>query len=143
MPLALLAIGALLVLIGLTGKESQLGDAFNQDVMGQGGFLQFAIGLAGIAIFFRLLGMPNAGRFFLVLVLLVFLLQNSNVLTMLENVAAGSQTPGTGTATPGSSPGATPGSSTVAQAPGSSPGAQAPLQLYGAVPATPVGGSGA
>ena len=91
MPLALLIIGALLVMAGITGNFAALGTRFDDDVLGGDGsksFLQFAVGIAGIAIFFRLLGIPNAGRFFIVLVILVYLMQNSNVLNSLSNIGA-------------------------------------------------------
>ncbi len=130
MPLALIAIAIMLFIAGVTGNYAQVGTQFQNDVMGadgKGSFLQFMIGIIGIGAFFRLIGMPNAGRFFLVLVLIVYLMKNSNAITALENVTSG--TPATGT---GTSP-ATAATPSAAASPG------APLGLPGAVPATPAG----
>ena len=131
MPLALVALAAMLFIIGVTGNYGTAGALVEDDVMGNPGpgFLQFMIGIIGIGAFFRLLGMPNAGRVFLILVILVYLMKNSNVITALENVS------NTATST-GSSP------SSAAAAPaaaGVATTAGAPLGLAGAVPATPVG----
>lgn len=113
MPLALVILAYLAVVTGLTGRWSTVGAQFETDVMGsngQGGFLQFLVGIIGIAIFFRVVDMPNAGRVFMGLVIIVFLLQNANVLTTLENIVGTSTTATT-------SPGATAASGAVAQAP--------------------------
>jgi hypothetical protein len=108
MPLALVALAWLLLMTGINGNYTAVGNQFETDVLnnGQGGgFFQFMAGLLGIAVFFRVIGMPNAGRVFLILVLIVFMLENANVLTALQNV--GSATASTGanqlTAAPGSS----------------------------------------
>lgn len=94
MPIALLALGALLVMTAINGEYANVGAAFEQDVMGNGqggGFLSFIVGIVGIvgiAAFFRLIGMPNAGKVFIVLVILAYLLKNANVLTALESIGA-------------------------------------------------------
>src|SRR5271165_7252933 len=88
MPLALIVAAWILVMTGIRGNYTDLGKQFQSDVMSQGGFFNFLVGIIGIAIFFRLIGMPNAGRAFLILVILAFLLQNANVLTTLESIAA-------------------------------------------------------
>jgi hypothetical protein len=110
MPLALLVIGALLIMTGIKGGSAPaaVGAAFDQDVMGPSGFLNFLIGLIGIAVFFRLIDMPNAGRFFLILVLLVFLAQNANVLTALQNVTASTSNASNPQIAPGSTPASPP-----------------------------------
>lgn len=107
MPLALVTLAAFLILVGIKGNYAQVGSQFQQDVMGQGGYFQFLAGILGIAIFFRLIGMPNAGRVFLILVILVYLMQNKNVLSALENLSASS----------GSTPSAAPAASGVAYSP--------------------------
>src|SRR5271166_6634565 len=128
MPLALVALAVMLFIIGVTGNYGTAGALVEDDVMGNPGpgFLQFMIGIIGIGAFFRLIGMPNAGRVFLVLVILVYLMKNTNTITALENVAAGSSASA---------------SSGSGQAP-SSGSAGAPLNLPGAVPASPVGSTG-
>ena len=134
MPLALVALAAMLFIIGVTGNYDKAGALVEDDVMGTPGpgFLQFMIGIIGIGAFFRLIGMPNAGRVFLILVILVYLMKNSNVITALENVTAA-------TSGSGSSPSAAAAAPTAA---GVATVAGAPLGLAGAVPATPVGGPG-
>lgn len=89
MPLALLAASWLLLMTGINGNYAEVGAQFETDVLnnGQGGgFLAFMAGLVSISVFFRVIGLPNAGRVFLILVLVVFLLQNENVLTALQNI---------------------------------------------------------
>src|SRR5271166_4411949 len=142
MPLALVALAAMLFIIGVTGNYDKAGALVEDDVMGTPGpgFLQFMIGIIGIGAFFRLIGMPNAGRVFLILVILVYLMKNTNAITALENVTAAAST-GSGT---GSSTGS--GQAPVASTPSvpstGSGQVGAPLSLPGAVPASPVGSSG-
>jgi hypothetical protein len=109
MPLALVAFAWLAVMTGINGNYAQVGQQFESDVLnnGQGGgFLAFMSVLLGIAIFFRLIGLPNAGRVFLILVLVVFLLENANVLTALQNLGgtAAAPAPATGPGVSGSTP---------------------------------------
>jgi|SRR5271166_346745 len=132
MPLALVALAAMLFVIGITGNYATAGALVEDDVMGNPGpgFLQFMIGIVGIGAFFRLIGMPNAGRFFLILVILVYLMKNTNAIKALENVSAATTSAGSSTSSAASA------TSTTAASPG------APLSLPGAVPATPVGGTG-
>jgi len=114
MPLAFVALAWLLVMTGVNGNYADLSAAFKQDVSGaggQGGFLAFGAGVIGIAVFFRLIGMPNAGKVFLFLVILVFVIENNSaILPALESIGGGSTAP----ATSGSSPGATGTPSTTA-----------------------------
>src|SRR5271166_6466535 len=84
MPLALVILAAFLIMTGITGNYAKVGAQFQSDVMGQGGFISFMEGIIGIAIFFRVIGMPNAGRVFLILVIGVYLLSNQGVLTALQ-----------------------------------------------------------
>lgn len=103
MPIALVAAAWLLIMTGINGDETAVGQRFQTDVFGSGGsggFLNFLAGILGIAIFFRVIGLPTVGRAFLVLVILVFVLQNPNVLTALENIGGSA----TATNTPASSP---------------------------------------
>src|SRR5271166_3938424 len=129
MPLALVALAAMLFIIGVTGNYATAGALVEDDVLGNPGpgFLQFMIGIIGIGAFFRLIGMPNAGRVFLMLVILVYLMKNTNTIAALENVAAGSSTsPSTGSGqAPSTGSGQVP-SSGSGQAP-SSGSAGAPL----------------
>lgn len=107
MPLALITIAALLIMTGINGNYQAVGKQFEQDVMGGGqggGFVSFMVGIIGIATFFRVIGMPNAGKVFISLVIIVFLLKNANLLTAIENLAGGTAT-GAATA-PGSAPAA-------------------------------------
>src|SRR5271166_3963602 len=131
MPLALVALAAMLVIIGVTGNYDTAGPLVEDDIMGHPGpgFLQFMIGIIGIGAFFRLIGMPNAGRVFLILVILVYLMKDNKALTALENVS------NTATSTSPSSPSA----AAAPAAAGVSTTAGAPLGLAGAVSATPVG----
>lgn len=95
MPLAFLALAWLAIMTGIRGDYTQVGQAFSQDVIGangSGGFVSFGAGLIGIALFFRVIGAPNAGKVFIGLVLLVFIIQNPNILTALQNVGGSSQT---------------------------------------------------
>ena len=94
MPLALVTIAVFLILVGIKGNYKDVGQQFESDFMGQGGFFNFLVGIVGIAIFFRLLGLPNAGRVFLILVLLVYFMQNQNVLKAFQNLSAGSSNSG-------------------------------------------------
>ena len=90
MPLALVVIAVLLALIGIKGNYAEVGAQFESDVMptgGKGGFLQWMIGITGVAMLFRLIGMPRAGQVFIVLVILAWIMQNKNVLTALQNVS--------------------------------------------------------
>lgn len=103
MPIALVAAAWLLIMTGINGNEAAVGSEFQKDVFGSGGsggFFNFAAGILGIAIFFRVIGLPTVGRTFLVLVLLVFILQNENVLTVLENIGGASTAANTPAATP-------------------------------------------
>jgi hypothetical protein len=90
MPLALVIIAWVLIMTGIKGNYSQVGQQFQADVIGNGtgGFLSFMFGIVGIAAFFRILDLPGAGKVFLGLVLLVYLLQNESVLTTLQTVLA-------------------------------------------------------
>lgn len=88
MPLALIVVAWILIMTGIRGDYAALGQSFSTDVMSKGGFFNFGVGIVGIAAFFRLIGLPNAGRAFLILVIVAYLLQNQNVLTALEQVAA-------------------------------------------------------
>src|SRR5271166_231117 len=110
MPLALVALAAMLFIIGVTGNYGTAGALVEDDVMGSPGpgFLQFMIGIIGIGAFFRLLGMPNAGRVFLILVILVYLMKNSNVITALENVTAAASTGSGSSTTPSTGSGQAP-----------------------------------
>jgi len=101
MPLAFVALAWLLVMTGVNGNYADLSAAFKQDVSGaggQGGFLAFGAGVISIAVFFRLIGMPNAGKVFLFLVILVFVIENNSaILPALESIGGGSAAPATGT----------------------------------------------
>jgi hypothetical protein len=111
MPLALIAIAWLAIMTGINGNYADVGKQFESDVLnnGQGGgFLSFMAGLVSIAVFFRVIGLPNAGRVFLILVIVVFLLENANVLTALQSIG--------GSAAPSAS--ATPPNTTGSVAPG-------------------------
>ena len=88
MPLALVVLAAFLILTGVKGNYAEVGQQFDTDVAGQGGFFSFLVGILGIAILFRLIGLPNAGKAFLTLVIVVYLLQNANVLKALQNLGA-------------------------------------------------------
>lgn len=95
MPLALVILAALLIMVGVKGNYAQVGQQFQQDVLGQGGYFRFVAGLIGIAVFFRLIGMPNAGKVFIILVLAAYLMENSNVLTSLQSAIGGGSSAGT------------------------------------------------
>ena len=86
MALALVAIAWLLVMTGINGNYTAVGNQMQADFPG---FVNYLAGLIGIAVFFRLIDMPNAGRVFLILVLVAFLMQNTSVLTQLEAIGNG------------------------------------------------------
>ncbi len=93
MPLALALLAWVLVMTGIRGNYADVGKQFEDDVVGNppaasGSFLGFVIGITGIAVFFRLIGAPEAGKVFLGLVLLVFLMQNASVFTALSSAAS-------------------------------------------------------
>lgn len=118
MPLAFLALAWLAVMTGINGNYSDVSAAFKQDVTGgtagQGGFIAFAAGIIGIAVFFRLIGLPNAGKVFLFLVILVFVIENnSQLLPALEAIGGG----GTASASPAATTGAAGTTATGAGAP--------------------------
>lgn len=98
MPIALIGVAAFMILTAIKGNYAEVGSQFQSDVVGPSGFISFLIGLVGISVFFRLIGLPGAGRFFLALVIVVFLLQNPGVITALETVSAAA-TPSTSGAT--------------------------------------------
>lgn len=120
MPIAFLAVAWLLVMTGIRGDYKDVGAAFSQDVIGangQGGFIQFGAGLIGIAVFFRLIGAPNAGKVFLGLVILVFMIQNPNILTALQSIGSTSTaSAGTQASAASSSNGVTGGPVTLSNA---------------------------
>jgi len=106
MPLALAIIAWVLVMTGIRGNYANVGKQFEADVVGNppatsGSFLGFLVGIIGIAVFFRLIGAPEAGKVFLGLVLLVFLMQNANVFSALSSATSGSSTAVTTSATTG------------------------------------------
>lgn len=138
MPFALAAIAALLVITGIKGNYAAVGNQFNTDFMGAngtGGFFSFALGITGIAVFFRVLQMPQVGEAFLGLVILVFIFQNPNVLTAVQSAIGGTTTTAAAT-TPaaGTNTGAAQTSSTLA---GSNPAAGNSTPLT-----TPAAGTG-
>lgn len=94
MPLAFLALAWLAVMTGINGNYSDVSAAFKQDVTGangQGGFIAFAAGVVSIGVFFRLIGLPSAGKVFLFLVILVYVIENnSQLLPALEAIGSGS-----------------------------------------------------
>lgn len=114
MPLAFLALAWLAVMTGINGNYSDVSNAFKQDVTGasgQGGFITFAAGIIGIAVFFRLIGLPSAGKVFLFLVILVFVIENnSQLLPALESIGSSnsSATPATATTPASTTTGKTP-----------------------------------
>ena len=137
MPIFLAAVGFLLVMTAINGQYTAVGNAFEQDVLGGGkggGFLNFIVGIIGIAAFFRLIAMPNAGKVFIVLVILAYLLKNANLLMALESIGSPPASASTGSTPSTTSTAATPASSATL---GATPGA--PMQLTGATPASPVG----
>lgn len=104
MPLALVALAWILVMTGIRGDYTAVGAAFQQDVIGTGksGFLSWMIGIVGIAVFFRLIGLPGAGKVFMILVIVVFLLQNNAaVLANLESIGGGASSPTASTSSAG------------------------------------------
>lgn len=93
MPIALIAMAWLLIMTGINGNYSTVGNQFETDVIGSGGsggFLDFAAGILGIAIFFRVIGLPSVGRVFLILALLAFILRTPNILSLIETGITGS-----------------------------------------------------
>lgn len=123
MPIALAALAWLLVMTGINGNYSAVGSQFETDVFNNGksgGFINFMAGILGIAIFFRVIGLPTVGRAFLILALLVFILQNPNVLTALESIGGGSSTPTASGSTAPTTPTAG-GSAPIASAPINTP----------------------
>lgn len=125
MPLAFLALAWLAVMTGINGNYADVSAAFKQDVTGTGtgGFISFAAGIIGIAVFFRLIGLPSAGKVFLFLVILVFVIENnSQLLPALESIGSGSA------ATASATPATTGTAGTVATATG------APASTTGTTP---------
>ena len=129
MALALVAIAWLLVMTGINGNYTAVGNQMQADFPG---FVNYLAGIIGIAVFFRLIDMPNAGRVFLILVLVAFLMQNTNVLTQLEAV--------TGSTSANASANATSATSANAAAATSATGNATPLTTP--APGTGSGGIG-
>ena len=129
MALALVAIAWLLVMTGINGNYTAVGNQMQSDFPG---FVNYLAGIIGIAVFFRLIDMPNAGRVFLILVLVAFLMQNTNVLTQLESV--------TGTAANASGSGTNATSANAATATSATGTAATPLTTP--APGTGTGGIG-
>ena len=116
MPLALIFVAAMLIIIGIRGNYAAVGAQAEADIIDpKTGYIQFLIGIIGIGAFFRLIGMPNAGKVFLGLVLLAWIMQNKNVITALQNVTptASGNPPGSGPH-PAPGPGGVPASPTPA-----------------------------
>src|SRR5271170_6612238 len=118
MPLVALALAWLTLMVGINGNYKQVAAQMQADLPG---FFSLMVGILGIAAFFRLIDMPNAGRVFLVLVLIVYLMSNTQVLTSLENIGATSTA-----ATPAASTAST-GVATTAAATASGTGDATPL----------------
>jgi uncharacterized membrane protein HdeD (DUF308 family) len=116
MALALVAIAWLLVMTGINGNYTAVGNQMQADFPG---FVNYLAGIIGIAVFFRLIDMPNAGRVFLILVLVAFLMQNTNVLTQLEAVTGSTSANASANATSATSANAAAATSATAPSTGS------------------------
>lgn len=93
MPLALVIIAMLAILTGIKGNYQDVGTAFQQDVASKGGFIAWAGAIIGIALLFRMIQAPNAGRLFIALVLISFFLQNTTVISEIDAAITGAPTP--------------------------------------------------
>jgi Flp pilus assembly pilin Flp len=93
MPLALIVFATLALLTALKGNFVEVGDAFQKDVVE--GFLPMGAGLVGLALVFSIIGAPGAGRVFISLVLVSYLLTNSTAIKAIESQLASLKTEGT------------------------------------------------
>ena len=92
MPLALVLIALLLFVTAIRGNVAAAGAQFNQTFFGSNGdsgFLKWAGSVIGLAVIFRLIQAPKAGEMFVALVLLVYLLTHSTVLSQIDNAIQG------------------------------------------------------
>jgi Flp pilus assembly pilin Flp len=83
MPLALIVLATLAFLTAIKGNFVEVGDAFQEDVVD--GFLPMGAGLVGLALVFSVIGAPGAGRVFISLVLIAYLLTNSTAIKSIES----------------------------------------------------------
>lgn len=89
MPLALFLAACLFIAVAIKGNYPQAGALFQQTFFstngGNKGFFVWFASILGIAIIFRIIDAPRAGKAFLALLLVVYFMQNQGVLTSLES----------------------------------------------------------
>jgi hypothetical protein len=110
MPIALLLVGAILIVIAVRGEPAELGAALQEDIPG---YFKWAIAIALILALGYAPGMQKPSRWLLGLVALVILVKNyQQIFGGLTDFAAsgGSIVPGTGTTATASTSGSSPGS---------------------------------
>lgn len=104
MPLALIIVAILLAITGIKGNYQAVGQQFQTTFFtgdqGQAGFASWLGAILGLAIIFRLIQAPGAGKLFISLVLLAFLLNHAGQLQQVEKMAASLATPPTPPTTP-------------------------------------------
>jgi Flp pilus assembly pilin Flp len=93
MPLALIVLATLAFLTAIKGNFVEVGEAFQKDVIK--GFLPMGAGLVGLATVFAIIGAPGAGRVFISLVLVSYLLTNSTAIKAIESQLSSLKTEGT------------------------------------------------
>jgi hypothetical protein len=118
MPIALIVAAILLAITGIKGNYQAVGTQFQTTFFGgadgQAGFAAWLGAIFGLAIIFRLIQAPGAGKLFISLVLLAFMLNHVQALKGIEGALKGATTPPT-PATP-----ATPAQVPVAPGPAAS-----------------------
>ncbi len=101
MVVALLVIGIILGLAGINGQLPALGAQVKKDLLAQGGqvgFIEWAGAILGVSIITKNLDMPEAGKLFMALIVIVYLLKNEQVITQAVTELKGLTSPTGGSA---------------------------------------------
>jgi hypothetical protein len=85
MALAILFIGILLVASGIKGTEHELGTQLSNDLTGIDGFLVWLGAIVLLGLVSKIPGFETPSKYFLALVLVAVLLNNSNFITNLQS----------------------------------------------------------
>lgn len=95
MAMFLIIMGVLLGAVAINDKVGDFGTLFKNDLVGSGqsyGFIVWAGAIIAVATVFRVVDLPDAGRFLVALIVIAYLLGHANiptqVLQQLQSVGA-------------------------------------------------------
>jgi hypothetical protein len=111
MALALIIIGMVLGMAAINGTIADnpktgapgLGTQINRDLFGQngqGGFLEWLLAIAVIAAIFKMVDLPGAGKLFVALVIVAYVIKNIDSLVGLPQAIQSLHAPGASSAAP-------------------------------------------